>query len=307
MWDKISKDNEIAYQLKEVELSNLLQGLSDGTLDIAITPLSITEGRLQKFDFSTPYYVATSTLAVKQQSDLSSALSILKSFFSFNFFKALLALIGVITIFGLLIWLFERKANSEEFGHGFTGIMNGFWWSAVTMTTVGYGDKSPRTPGGRLIALIWMFTAIIIISGFTASIASSLTINTSKQEITEISDLQDARIGTVAQSRTEEWLESNFIHSQTTTQNVYQVLDQLIADTIDVVAYDKPALDYIEHAKNNYDIELLPIEFNAQFYAIGYSNALPDTLKHRLNLSLLHHTEGQEWKVVLSKFGLSYN
>ena len=45
------------------------------------------------------------------------------------------------------------------------------------MTAVGYDDKSPRTHGGKIVSLIWMFTAIIIVSGFTASIAASLTVD----------------------------------------------------------------------------------------------------------------------------------
>ena len=96
-----------------------------------------------------------------------------------NFVRALGALVFVIFIFGMLMWMFEKRDNKQEFDKGLKGIWEGFWWSAVTMTTVGYGDKAPLSFGGRVIALVWMFAAIIIISGFTASIASSLTLESS--------------------------------------------------------------------------------------------------------------------------------
>ncbi|MGO2102628.1 MAG: ion channel [Psychroflexus halocasei] len=44
------------------------------------------------------------------------------------------------------------------------------------MTTVGYGDKSPLSLGGRIVGLIWMFMAVIILSSLTAGIASALTV-----------------------------------------------------------------------------------------------------------------------------------
>lgn len=73
------------------------------------------------------------------------------------------------------MWFFERHRNPTQFGgRPGHGLGSAFWWSAVTMTTVGYGNKSPQTLGGRLIALVWMFTSVIIISSFTAQIASAL-------------------------------------------------------------------------------------------------------------------------------------
>jgi len=49
---------------------------------------------------------------------------------------------------------------------------NSFWWAIVTMTTVGYGDFSPETPGGRIFAVLIMFIGISLISLFTATISS---------------------------------------------------------------------------------------------------------------------------------------
>jgi voltage-gated potassium channel len=47
-----------------------------------------------------------------------------------------------------------------------------FWWSIVTATTVGYGDVSPVTWEGRIIAVVLMLVGIGIIGVFTATVAS---------------------------------------------------------------------------------------------------------------------------------------
>jgi voltage-gated potassium channel len=53
-------------------------------------------------------------------------------------------------------------------------IGDALWWAAVTATTVGYGDVSPITPEGRLIAVALMITGIGVIGVFTATVASFL-------------------------------------------------------------------------------------------------------------------------------------
>ena len=98
--------------------------------------------------------------------------------------------ITVKEIFGFFLWLVERKHNKFQFRPGLLGLFDGLWWSAVTMTTVGYGDKAPKTNWGKAIAIIWMFTAVIIISSFTAGIASTLTISGLQTDIENAADIR---------------------------------------------------------------------------------------------------------------------
>ena len=51
-------------------------------------------------------------------------------------------------------------------------LFDGLWWSFVTATTVGYGDISPATPSGRVIAAILMLVGIGLIGSLTSSITA---------------------------------------------------------------------------------------------------------------------------------------
>lgn len=58
-----------------------------------------------------------------------------------------------------------------HFVEGMT-VFDGMWWSFVTATTVGYGDISPATPAGRVIAAILMIVGIGLIGSLTSTITA---------------------------------------------------------------------------------------------------------------------------------------
>lgn len=61
------------------------------------------------------------------------------------------------------------------------------WWSYVTITTVGYGDKFPVTTEGRIIAAILMTAGVGLFGTFTAYIAS-IFVSDNKNEKKEIKE-----------------------------------------------------------------------------------------------------------------------
>ena len=85
-------------------------------------------------------------------------------FFSFVFVLAV--------IFGSLMFVVEGPEN------GFTSIPRSVYWTIVTITTVGYGDITPHTVLGQLIAALVMLTGYSIIAVptgiFTAEIAQEM-------------------------------------------------------------------------------------------------------------------------------------
>ncbi len=304
LWDEVSDEHDLPYKLVEMSLDSLLQSLRSGTIDLSLSPLTITSDRARQMDFSPPYYIAYSSVLAPSSSTLQKTQALVGSFFSLNFFRALGALVLVILVFGLLEWLFERKVNHEEFGKGIKGLWSGFWWSAVTMTTVGYGDKSPRTLGGRIVALIWMFTAIIIISGFTASIASSLTVNQLNVSQNRIEDFKERPLGTISNSSTEEWLKKHFFTNTQPFSNFSDMQGALKDQEIEAIAYDQPILKHIMRLDTLNGYEILPITYNAQFYAMGFRKNLPDTLKEIISTSILEQTERMDWQVLLAEYDL---
>lgn len=301
LWEQIASEIGRSFEYRELALGEMLNELEASNLDIAINPLTVTSSRIERIEFTQPFFVSSSAIATARSSGLESTLAFVKKFFSANFLKAIFVLFIVIFIFGFIAWLFERKANPDEFPEGWQGLWEGLWWSAVTMTTVGYGDKSPRSLGGRIVALVWMFTAIIIISGLTASIASSLTVNQLSGDIESLQELRQHTVGSVASSASVRFLEDNYVPVQP-YGTIQEGLDALEKGDIEAFVYDEPILKYEILSGNRSALQVLPYRFNTQYYSFGLPKDSP--LADQINPIMLSILESSRWQAILSEYDL---
>ncbi|MDT0651887.1 ion channel, partial [Autumnicola edwardsiae] len=188
----------------------------------------------------------------------------------------------------------------EEFGNGTRGILQGFWWSAVTMTTVGYGDKSPRTTGGRVIGFIWMFMAIIMISSLTAGIASSLTARTINDQISSVQDLQNFSVTTVSNSSSEEFLDLYNIEADTVFTEL-QGIQALLDEETSIFVYDVPMLKHvIEQNELNDELEVLKKTLKKDYYSYTFPKDSP--LLEEVNPVLVGVLKTMEWNVLVEEY-----
>lgn len=81
------------------------------------------------------------------------------------FVTSLMAIL-VLTLSGVLVLQFESHSSDANIKTGGEAV----WWSMVTLTTVGYGDYFPTSPGGRIVAAFVMVAGV----GIIASLASIL-------------------------------------------------------------------------------------------------------------------------------------
>lgn len=272
-WELVNEKLDAEYEFRVFpSLDELLTAVETGKVDFSINPITVTDQRMLRMDFSQPYFISHTAIAKRTESMIWS---FIRNIMSWKFISAILILLGVILIFGFLVWIFEREKNKEQFDDGIKGILQGFWWSAVTMTTVGYGDKSPVTLGGRIIGFIWMFLAIILISSLTAGIASSLTVRNMHSNIENVQDLGNFRVTTVRSSSAEELLEQYGI-SVNLVSNAEEGLQHLMNKEVDLFVYDQPILKYlIEQDELSDELAVLPKTLKKDYYSYSFPEASP--------------------------------
>jgi polar amino acid transport system substrate-binding protein len=299
LWKQIATDLDLTYDIKEYDIKGLLAAVQAKDIDVAVASTTITADREAVMDFTHPIYSTGLGIAVKPGGS-GGTLAIVRGLLTWDLLKVLGGLFVLLAVTGALVWLFERRKNDAQFAkHPVQGIAAGVWWSAVTMTTVGYGDKSPVTVGGRVIGLMWMFSAIILISVFTATITSTLTVDRLESAIKGPEDLPRVKVATVEGSTSADYLKHHHITFQTVPA-VIDGLKQVANGTIDAMVYDAPIMQYLASHELGGTVAVLPNVFERQDYGFAIPDGSP--LRERINRVLLKQLASDRWTELLERY-----
>jgi len=66
--------------------------------------------------------------------------------------------------------VFEEQKNGD-----INSLFDAIYWALITISTVGYGDISPKTPEGRIVSMIIIISGIAMISFVTSVIVSAFS------------------------------------------------------------------------------------------------------------------------------------
>jgi ABC-type amino acid transport substrate-binding protein len=289
----VARDRGWAYELREYEsLALLVEAVEAGEVDLTPALASSLEFEVA-MDLSHSYYQSGSGIAVAASGGGFRWLGIVEQLISWNFLRVIGFLLLVWLTAGAIVWLFERRANRDMFGDGpVKGLGNGIWWAAVTMTTVGYGDKAPRTLGGRAVAILWMLASIVLLSSLTAAITTSLTLDGLSGTIRGLRDLPELRVGATAESTSISFLDERGIAVQPFAQQ-RDGLRAIVDGQIDAFVFNVLVLRYLVKTEFAGRVRVLPRVFNR--YNLKMAMPAGSPLREPLNRALLVLAAGSEW------------
>ena len=297
LWAEIAQDLRLSYDLVPTDAQDLVAGVAAGRYAIGIGALSVTPDREEMVDFSHPFFSTGLGMAVRQRGSIWESLHHIPWRAVGLAFGSLL---GLTMLAGALVWLAERRGNPEQFGGPHHhGIGAGLWWAAVTLTTVGYGDKAPQSVAGRAVAVIWMLASLILTASFTATVTSALTVNTLTSMVNGPTDLPRLHVGAVAGTSSIQYLDERRI-SYRLFPDATKGLEAVARGEIDTFIADKPLLQYRLSQLRDLPVQVMPHAFGRQDYSFAIPNGSP--LRPEINKVLLRLLESPTWPQLRQRY-----
>ena len=303
IWEETASrlDRPFVYVPQPNSKANI-DAVSKGVVDLAIGPISITPDRLSnpKIDFTQPYFHGQEGLMIPVRPP--SLWSRFKPFFGWAALSSLGGLMVLLFVVGNLIWLAERRRNSEHFPRPFfKGVGNGMWFALVTLTTVGYGDRAPTSRTGRTIAGVWMLMSLLALSSITAGLASAFTVSFSNLEpsaIRERSDLRNKTVAVVAGTTSETW--ARFYGARPKqAETLPQAIALLSSGDVSAVLFDRAPLRYYLQQNPKAPFKMAPFALATQTY--GFVLPVDNELRTPIDVELLQLQRSGEVKQITDR------
>lgn len=306
LWQKIALKIDRKYEWQEVENTNdLIKQVENGRFDVAIAAITVTPARAKQVDFSNSVF--TSGVGIAARRGQAELFGIIKGLFSANFLDVFVSLVTLLSTVGFIMWLLERKKNSNQFEPGIRGLWSGFWWSVVTMMTVGYGDKVPVTILGRLLGIIWMFASVITISTFTAAIATALTTARIESQVRGKDDLMRVTVGAKQNEAPESFLKEMGIRPHGYS-SVHDGLHAIENGEIIAFVHDTPVIqsEIANDDKLEETVMVLSTTLREEEYGIAVRKPtnpiLRNDLREEINIALLEIKQSGEYTRILKRY-----
>jgi ABC-type amino acid transport substrate-binding protein len=300
LWKAIAKDLNISYRfVVKSNVKLLIESVKSGESDVAIAAVSINAQRSQLVDFSHQYFRSGLQIAIKKEkSTLSLFYDGIKTvIFSNTFLYAVVLLTIMLIVIAHIIWWEERGKNDQFSSSYFAGIFDALYWSIITMTTVGYGDKVAKTYLGKVTTIIWVMVGYFLFAYFTASVTTVSTVAKLEGSIHKISDLEGKKVAVVKGSTSEAFILQQNIYT-VAAHSIEDAFILLEKDQVQAIVYDAPVLQYL--IKNREDFIVVDTIFKEEYYGIVFPKNSP--YRDKINTTLLKIIESHQYKQLHHKW-----
>ena len=301
LWRRVAEQMEWPFKLIPVtDMELILGGLEQGRFDAAIGAITITPERAARVDFSYPAHRSGVAIAIpKETGPLFAIMSYGTALAELS--PLIIVILAMLVLIGLAMWFIERQVQAAESSESSVATLrDGLYWAVVTMTTVGYGDKTPKTTSGRIVAILWMLSSLVLVSLLSTSLVSRLTADRVESRDNAVSiDLRGKRLAAVARSSGAEYLDELQLH-YTKYKDLPEALDSLVSGQSNAVVNSIGALLYFISKRYARALEMPQGLLAPAYMAI----ALPEhsALKKPIDRALIKITNSSEWRALEERF-----
>ena len=269
--------------------------------DVAVGAVSITADRDVRYDFSQPILNGGLQILTRTQKagpEATAFDSLMKLLFSPSVLVWLGIAVGLTVVPAHVVWLLERRHPEGMVGRAyFPGIFQAFFWGMGTLAT--QADSMPRHWGSRIVAVLWMFTSVVFVAFYTATLTASLTVQSFRSAINGPDDLPGKAVATVAGTTSADYLRDGGVKA-TAFPDIDAAVQALADKKVDAVVYDAPVLQYVANRDPSGAIGVVGPVFHAGDYGYAFTNG--SAMRKDVDAALLSLRESGDYDTISAKW-----
>ncbi|SNS18985.1 transporter substrate-binding domain-containing protein [Antarctobacter heliothermus] len=268
--------------------AEMLDRVRDGEVDGAIANISITAVREAEMDFTLPIFESGVQIMVTGGAENSFWQQI------FTLEVAAYVLLAFAALFGggMLMWVFERRAQPYFERPARESLFPNFWWALNLVVNGGFEERMPRSALGRVLGVVLVVASLFGVSIFVARITAAMTVTALTSSIDSINDLDRRRVGSVAGSTA-----ALFLDGREVRHNAYPGFAEMIRafeeGEVEALVFDGPLLKYYLARSPQSDAYVLDRVFRSEDYGIALPTGSP--LRESINQAILQLRESGEY------------
>jgi len=286
----------LRYQLVPFDTMHAtIEAVQNHTIDLVATGLSVTPERESYMDFTRSF--AQSGVSIVVRVDRAPPLlTIARQVKDSHLPRMMCALLVISLLMAMLVAWIERRKNPEQFGGSWMeSLGQSLWWSVTTMTTVGYGDRVPKSFIGRLIGVMWTLLAFVLMTVLAGVIASELTISRFLPMFRSIDQVRSLVCGVVSDAAAETVARERGLNLQA-FPDIETMLASLENRKVDAAVVDTASMRGFMHQGLYRDLAMLPDALEVNFIAFGAREGLPTDVMNTLNYWILRCAQSSKFQ-----------
>lgn len=302
LWEMIAKEIGADFEYEKHDFQELIPLVAARKADLAFASITINEKREEVVDFSHPTFDSGLRILLSKNRKNVNLVSTIKSFFvsgKKQLFKPFLFLLGIIFIFGNVLWLAEKGGVIS--GSYFPGIFQSIWLSLCIMigTAGNFFVYGVTSWAGRLVVTMEKITSLAILGILIGELTAFLTTRKIKFNISGPDDLRDRKVATVKGTTSEAVLRDlgAVVISTLTIEEAYNKLKN---NQVEAVVFDSPILIHYAMQEGSSWSYVVGDVFERQNYGFVMHKSSP--LRKVINLAILSLKESGYYEALYQKW-----
>ena len=299
LWNELARRMRVEFTWSVVPtLPDLLQAVRRGDADVAIAAITITPEREKSLDFTYPYFDSGLQIMVRAQNE-NVFLATLWSLPWRAIGELFGAAIIVIFLLANVLWLVERRRNTDfpkSYRHA---IGEGLWGTMLIIATGEHGDRNAPGVVKRVTVVFMWLLGVVLIAQLTATVTSSQTVQRLRSSIHGPDDLPGKTIASVPGTVAGDYLTQRGLPFAS-VNDVPEAIRMLTEGEVQAVVFDVPTLRYWAARQGNGVVQVVGPIFRPEKYGIAVAEG--SALRKPINEALLELYEDGTYEKIYARW-----